>query len=139
MASAGALFHFMNMSPREERITQRFAIAGQAAELATMFVLEAHASKIERVGKPLKQGFSGFLWKTARVLGAASLVCGLWSRKSQRMKTAAGVCGTASALALRFSLLQAGRNSARDPLATFEQQHSQPAAAIEQHEAEVAA
>src|SRR5262245_21765959 len=102
MASAGALFHFMKLSPNEEGIATRFAVVGQAAELIAMSVLERRVSRNERVGKPLRQGFSGFLWKTARILGAASLALSLWPRKSRYTKSAAGVCGTAAALALRF-------------------------------------
>jgi formate-dependent nitrite reductase membrane component NrfD len=122
MARAGALFHLMELSERDERIARNFAIAGQAAELACMFMLEREVSRVERVAEPLKKGRSGFLWKAARTLGAASLMFSLFSRKSQKAKTAAGVCGTAAALSLRFALLQAGRNSAHDPHATLDQQ-----------------
>src|SRR5690349_2641064 len=38
MASAGALFHLMDLPEHDEAITRHFAIAGQAAELAAMFV-----------------------------------------------------------------------------------------------------
>jgi len=124
MASAGALLHLMELSPREEAIVSRFAIAGQAAELVAMSTLERQVSKVEQVGRPLTQGFSGFLWKTARVLGAASLALALLPAKSRRIKTAAGVCGTVAAITLRWSLLQAGRSSARDPHASFNQQHA---------------
>ena len=123
MASAGALLHFMELPPRDETIARRFAIAGHAAELVAMSALEREVSGVEQVGKPLREGFSGFLWKTARTLGAVSLALALLPTKSRRIKTAAGICGTAAALSLRFSLLQAGRNSARDPHASFQQQH----------------
>ena len=107
MASAGALLHFIELPSREETIARRFAMTGQAAELIAMFALERQVSRVERVDKPLKQGFSGFLWKAARVLGAASLALAFLPTKSRRVKTAAEVCGTAAALTLRFSLLQA--------------------------------
>ena len=64
----------------------------------------------------------GFLWRAGRVLGAASLALALMPAKSRCVKTAAGICGTAAALALRFSILESGRNSARDPQAAFRQQ-----------------
>jgi formate-dependent nitrite reductase membrane component NrfD len=129
MASAGALLHFTELPPREEAVARRFAIVGQAAELAAMIALERQVSAVERVGRPLKQGFSGFLWNAARILGAASLALSLVSTKSRRAKVAAGICGTAGALSLRFSLLQAGRNSARDPHAAFQQQRPKELAA----------
>jgi len=124
MASAGALLHFIELPSREKTIARRFAMTGQTAELIAMFALERQVYKVERINKPLKQGFSGFLWKTARVLGAASLALAFLPTKSRGVKTAAGVCGTAAALTLRFSLLQAGRNSARDPRASFQQQRT---------------
>ena len=132
MASAGALLHFMELPEREEKIATRFAIAGQAAELLAMSALEREVSQVEQAAKPLKEGFSGFLWKSARVLGAASLALAVFSGKSRGIKTAAGICGTAAALSLRFSVLQAGRNSARDPRATFQQQreHEPEAATV---------
>jgi formate-dependent nitrite reductase membrane component NrfD len=130
MAGAGALFHLMESSTQDEAITRRFAIAGQAAELAAMFAVEHDASRVEQVVKPLKEGRSGFLWNTARALGAASLVLSLFSRKSRTVKTAAGLCGTAAALSLRFAVMQAGRVSARDPRAVLAQQHSREAAEI---------
>jgi hypothetical protein len=46
----------------------------------------------------------------------------LSSRRGVRV--AAGVLGTAAALALRFGIVEAGRASARDPHATFDQQRA---------------
>ncbi|HEY2382565.1 MAG TPA: NrfD/PsrC family molybdoenzyme membrane anchor subunit [Terriglobia bacterium] len=122
MASAGALFHLMDLPARDEAIAHRFALAGQAAELAAMVALERETSKVQRVAEPLRTGAPGLLWKVAKVLGAASLALSLFARKSPKAKTAAGLCGTAAALSLRFSLLQAGRHSALDPRAAIEQQ-----------------
>jgi hypothetical protein len=119
---AGALFHLMELPERDEAITRSFAIAGQAAELAAMFAIEREVSRVGRVGDPLKKGRSGFLWKAARTLGAASLLLSLFSRKSRGVRVAAGLCGTAVALSLRFAVIQAGRDSAKDPHATIEQQ-----------------
>lgn len=122
MASAGALFHLMELPERDEAITRSFAIAGQTAELAAMFVIEREVSRVDRVADPLKKGRSGFLWKAARTLGAASLLLSLFSKESRGARLAAGICGTAAALSLRFAIIQAGRDSARDPHATLEQQ-----------------
>jgi formate-dependent nitrite reductase membrane component NrfD len=113
MASAGALFHLMELAERDESIARRFAIAGQAAELVATFAVQRELSRVEQVSRPLTQGNSGFLWKAARALGAASLVLSLFAKRSRPVRTAAGICGTAAALSLRFAVLQAGRNSAR--------------------------
>ena len=53
MASAGALFHLMGLPNRDEAITRSFAIAGQAAELAAMFVIGREVSSVDRVADPL--------------------------------------------------------------------------------------
>lgn len=58
--------------------------------------MEREASRVETVGRPLREGFSGTLWKAARGMTAASLA---------------------------LSLLP-GKASARDPRATFRQQRS---------------
>lgn len=139
MASAGAALNLMQFSSREEGIVRRFAIAGQAAELVAMAAVVREVSRVEEVGKPLKQSFSGFLWKAAGVLGAASLALALLPAKSRRIKTASGICGTAAALSLRFALLQAGRNSARDPHATFQQQHARKLESVKSNQEDTAA
>jgi len=131
MASAGALFHLMELPKRGEATTRSFAIAGQAAELAAMFVIERQVSSVDRVADPLKKGRSGFLWKAARTLGAASLLLSLFSKKSRGARLAAGICGTAAALSLRFAVIQAGRDSAKDPHATLEQQRRRELPAAE--------
>jgi formate-dependent nitrite reductase membrane component NrfD len=122
MSSLGAILDLMELAPRERRIARAFGLAGQTAELAVMTALHLEAEHLPQTTKPLKQGFSGFLWKTAAVLGAASLALTLWPGENHKRRVAAGVCGTAGALSLRFAALQAGRASSRDPRAVFSQQ-----------------
>ncbi len=125
-ASAASLFALLRMNPRETKAVERFGIAGEAAELAAVFALEAQASKTERVGRPLREGFSGFLWQSAKVLTIASAVVSILPGRSRPKRVVGGLLGSAASVCLRFGIFYAGKASARDPRASFEQQRSHP-------------
>ena len=92
---------------------RRYALAAKTAEVIGMRGVE-RAADAARVARPLRESK---LWRTAKWLGVASLAATLLKR--DRL---AGVLGTASALAGRFAIVEAGRASAADPRATFEPQ-----------------
>ena len=112
----------VDLAPREEKIVERFGIAGKVVDLAAMAVVEREANRVEPVGRPLREGISGTLWSAARAMTAASLVLSLLPGRSRAKRLAGGLLGTAGALALRFAVFHAGKASARDPRATFHQQ-----------------
>jgi hypothetical protein len=85
--------------------------------------VERDAHRIERVGSPLKEGLGGSLWTAAKGLTAAALAGSLVA-KGRKGRVATALLGTAGALALRFAVFHAGKASARDPRAVFEQQRS---------------
>ncbi len=116
----------LDLEPRERKVVDRFGILGKAADLMAMAAVEQDAGRVEQVAKPLREGLSGTLWKTAGALTAASLALSLLPGKSRAKRRAAGVFGTAGALALRFAVFHAGKASSRDPRATFHQQRSSP-------------
>jgi formate-dependent nitrite reductase membrane component NrfD len=124
MAGAASLLDFADLSPREQRVVRRFGVIGQVAELVSAVFLERRAERVERVAAPLKEGRSGSLWKTAKVLTAASLALHVLARRSGVMTKLAGAFGTAGSIAVRFAFMDAGKASASDPRATF---HSQRA------------
>lgn len=111
-------------SPGERRVVRTLSSAAKGAELAAMRALERDVGH-GRVGRPLRHGSSGTLWKTAKLLGIASLAASLWPGSSRRRGLLAGALGTAGALAMRFAIVEAGKASARDPRATFEPQRRQ--------------
>lgn len=123
-ASAASLLELAPLSEREDRVVRRFGLAAEAAELIAMVAVQRDASSIERVGRPLREGASGALWRAGAALTAASLVMSAVSRRSRWRRATAGLLGTAGALAVRFAMFHAGRSSARDPLATFHQQRA---------------
>jgi formate-dependent nitrite reductase membrane component NrfD len=122
MASAGSAFDILyDGAFGDSQVTRIFGNIGRAGELAASFAMERDASKVEYVGRPLRHGLSGAMWKTAALLTASSLVVSLVS-KNKRARTAAGVLGTLGSLLMRFTVEHAGKVSARDPRATFRQQ-----------------
>lgn len=128
MASAGSLFNLFSDDPRERRITHTFGTVGRIAELTAGIVMEKQASRLPGVGRPLRSGLSGFLWRAATVLTAASLITSLLPKSTRKKRVVAGVLGTAGSLALRYAVHTAGTASARDPRATFHSQRAQSAA-----------
>ena len=117
----------LDLSPREEAIVERFGAAGKLADLAAMLAVERAVERdgrVERVGRPLREGVPGALWQAARALTAASLALSLLPGRSRAKRLAGGLLGTAGAVALRFGIFHAGKASARDPKATFASQRS---------------
>lgn len=126
-AATGTL-ELLDLDERGAAIVRNLGIASKAAELAAGKAVEDAADRVERVGRPLRDGLSGDLWKASKVLTVGSLVASLipvprsW-RRIRRIVS--GVLGTLSSLALRFAVFHAGKASARDPRATFDQQRRQ--------------
>jgi len=124
VSGLSALFGLLpiDLTPREEAIVERFGIAGKVIDLAAMAVVEREAERADPVGRPLREGLSGTLWKAARAMTAASLVLSLLPGRSRGKRAASGLIGTVGALTLRFAVFHAGKASARDPKATFRPQ-----------------
>jgi formate-dependent nitrite reductase membrane component NrfD len=123
-ASAAALFEFFNLNRYEAAAVERFGTIGKVAELLAALALEHNVARVERVARPLKTGFSGLLWQTAKVLTLAGIVISIIPGKSRKKRILSGAIGTAASLCLRFGVFYAGRVSARDPRASFEQQRA---------------
>jgi formate-dependent nitrite reductase membrane component NrfD len=127
MASAASFFDLgatvaSKQAARERRVVRVFGTVGEVIELAAMAAIERDAKRVERVGRPLSEGVSGALWTAARALTIVSLVASVLPGRSRRRTVAAGLLGTAGALALRFAVFHAGKASSRDPHATFARQ-----------------
>jgi formate-dependent nitrite reductase membrane component NrfD len=121
-AAAGSFFEFFRLNARESRAVERFALMGKLLELAAALVLETEARRVSRVGRPLQEGFSGFLWRAAKVTIVAGIVVSVLPGKSRAKSAVSGVLGSAASLFVRFGIFFAGKASARDPRASFEQQ-----------------
>jgi len=123
-AAASAALDLWSPGGRGALAAHRFGIIAKVAELAMTFALQREVSIVPRVARPLRTGPSGVLWKSARALTALSLAASLLGGKRRSRRLLAGLLGTAGALALRFGVVLAGRFSARDPHASFQQQRA---------------
>ncbi len=124
MSSVGALFELLGGKGEERRLTKIFGTAGQIAEFAASVAMEKQASVVPRVGRPLKKGLSGFVWRAAMTLTAAGLVLGLIPKPTRRRRLAAGIAGTLGSALMRASVEHIGTASARDARASFQQQRA---------------
>jgi formate-dependent nitrite reductase membrane component NrfD len=106
------------LSREEWLAVNTFGIAGTIAEVMAGDAVEREVNRVDVVGKPLREGVSGALWKASKALTAAGLVLSIFGRTRSAQRTGA-ILGTAGALALRFAIFHAGKASARDPRATF--------------------
>jgi len=121
-AAASSFFEFFDLNSREASALEWFGSLGKITELAAIFAFERNARRIERVGRPLTSGLSGFLWQSAKAFTIASAVISILPGKSRPKRVIAGVLGSLAGICLRFGLFYAGKSSARDPRASFEQQ-----------------
>ena len=124
VASAASLLELTDLTEREERIVHRYGVAGKVGELAAATAVQRDADVVERVGKPLREGLSGALWRTSKALTGASLTLSLLPGKAPWKRKAGALLGTAGAIMLRFAVFHAGKASTKDPRATFEQQRA---------------
>jgi formate-dependent nitrite reductase membrane component NrfD len=123
-ASLTSLLELMELTPRERGILRRYGNGARAAEFLAAHAVEHDASLIPEVGRPLREGASGACWTAGKWMNAASLALSLLPRDWRWARKSAGVLGTAAAFATRFAVFTAGRVSARNPHATFEQQRA---------------
>jgi formate-dependent nitrite reductase membrane component NrfD len=107
--------------------TNTFGIAGSIVELMASAAVERDVNRVSAVGKPLREGGSGALWKVSKAMTIAGLALSIFGRSRSAQRTGA-LLGTAGAIALRFAVFHAGKASARDPRATFHLQRDQSAA-----------
>jgi formate-dependent nitrite reductase membrane component NrfD len=125
VAGAGSLLRLLPHTPGERKVLHAFGVLGKVAALLAERAVERDAARVEEVARPLHEGRPGAMWKAARVCTAASLVLDLWPGKpgkTEGVKRAAAVLGTAGALLTRFAIFHAGKASAKDPQASFQGQ-----------------
>lgn len=125
-AAAGSFLGLLPSNTKEARAIQIFGLIGECGELFVANEIEKQATRVERVARPLHKGLTGFLWQSAKALTIASAVMSIAPGHSRKKRIAAGLLGTAAGICVRFAYFFAGKRSARDPRATFEQQRSIP-------------
>jgi formate-dependent nitrite reductase membrane component NrfD len=123
-AGAASLLELWPPGGRGDAVVHRFAVIGKALEVGLSEVFAREANAVPRVGRPLRRGVSGAMWRAAQALSLAGLTGTIVSRPGTATRRVAGLLGTLGALSLRFAIMQAGRASARDPHATSAQQRA---------------
>ena len=128
VSAAAGVIDTMSPGSHARRLTRIFGTAGRVAEIAAAKMVEHDASAVPKVAEPLHRGPSGALWKTATWLTAASLVLSLAPGRGRKKMLAAGLCGVAGSLCMRFAVHYASEASALDPKASFHLQRAAPGA-----------
>jgi formate-dependent nitrite reductase membrane component NrfD len=126
-AAAGSLMELLPLNVKEVRAVEMFGLIGKVGEVIVATSIEREAARVERVARPLHDGFTGFLWQSTKVLTVVSAMVSLSPGHSRKKRVVAGILGTAAGVCVRFAYFLAGKRSARDPRATFEQQRNIPA------------
>ncbi len=123
MASVGSVFEMFVENAQERRIAKAFGTVGQLAEIAAAVIMEQQASVVPRVGRPLRRGLSGAMWRGAALLTATSVAVGVVA-SGKNKRVAAGLLGALGSLLMRFAVQHAGVVSSRDARASFHQQRA---------------
>ncbi len=124
MASAVSILDLFPEDPASSRVRFLCGTAGRITELAAGVAMERQVAKIPQVARPLRTGASGFLWRTAMVLTATSLVISMLPAKGRWKRQYSGAFGILGSVAMRFAVHFAGVRSSRDPRASFQDQRS---------------
>jgi formate-dependent nitrite reductase membrane component NrfD len=123
-ASAGAAA-CMFLAPGEAEPARRLAVAGVAVETA---LLQGMELRLGTVGEVYHRGSAGKLTVAAKALaGAGALLLAKRGRRSRAAAVAGGALVCAGEICLRYAVMQAGRQSARDPKYTVEPQRTRVA------------
>lgn len=127
LASAGAAGTLL-APPEEAGPARRFAVGGVAAGL--LAERRMHVRLGPFLAEPYRTGRAGLLTRAARAgaLAGAALVAAGGRRRPGVARTGAALV-LASELTLRFAVMEAGRQSARDPRYTVEPQRERLAGA----------
>lgn len=124
MSGAASLLQFFRLPSAARRSVRIFGMIGAVVEHASTRMVEREASVVEQVGRPLRQGATGIMWKAATVMTVASMAIALFPGGGRRKQWLSGALGTLGSLCLRYAIVHAGKVSARDPRATFRQQRA---------------
>jgi formate-dependent nitrite reductase membrane component NrfD len=118
-ATAGAAAGLF-VSPDEAGPARRLAVVGAAAELA---VTETMERRLGTTGEVYHHGAAGTFSKAAKALtGTGALLLARHGSRSRAAQIAGGALVLAGSMCMRWSVYEAGRQSARDPKYTVDPQ-----------------
>ena len=105
---------------------RRLALAGAVGELASTTIMERRLGPL--IGEPYHQGRAGKFAKLSKGLTAAGAITMASARGERRASAAGAALMLGGALATRWSVFLAGRQSAADPKYVVEPQRARRAA-----------
>ena len=121
IGGAGALG--VLFAPAEEcGAAHRAMILGDIGKLAGVKLMQRNLGDV--LSEPYRKGKAGAMENAAMNLGIAALGLGILGRRNRAMSCAAAVMSIASGVLERFTILQAGKQSAEDPRYVIEQQRA---------------
>jgi formate-dependent nitrite reductase membrane component NrfD len=133
-ASSGALMVLL-LGPSAARPARRMALVGAAAELLTTRAMEV---RLGDAGEVYKQGTAGRLSKVATAAtGAGAALMLLAGSRRRGLARLGALCVLGGAAAERFAVMEAGRQSARDPKYTVGPQRARSDAREEAREIDI--
>jgi hypothetical protein len=121
-ATAGSIIDIVYDREAGRMVGRVFGAAGRIAEVAASIEVEHAASRLPRVGRPLRRGGPALLWRCATALTVASLALSVAPGKSRKKTMIGGAMGALGSLCMRLAVHYIGNASARDPRGSFEQQ-----------------
>ncbi|MBV9265705.1 MAG: polysulfide reductase NrfD [Acidobacteriaceae bacterium] len=125
VASVGSVLDLLCENDEQRHITAIYGNVGRLGELAASYAFERQVSVVPAVGRPLKRGLPGVMWRAASLLTASSVAVSVFSRQRTRTsQLTAGALGALGSFLMRFAVEHAGNASARDPRASFHQQRA---------------
>lgn len=112
IASAGA-FAMIGTPVEHAKLARRMVLAGVALEAASLETMNLSLGSF--LAEPYHQGSASLFKNVARGFTVTSLALLLPARKSRVAAVASGLLGLAGAACERFSVFEAGKQSARNP------------------------
>lgn len=116
--AVGVLF-----GPEDERgPAQRAMILGEIGKLVGVKAMQNNLGPV--LSEPYHKGAAGAMEKGAMLTGIASLLLAVAGRKNRVISQAAAALSVVSGILERFTILEAGKQSAQDPKYVIEQQRA---------------
>jgi hypothetical protein len=104
-ASVAALLGMVDLTSRERRTLERFALLFGVAEVGAAAIVEYDAHRVPRASRALRHGLSGALWNAASVATAGAMILAALPGSGRRKRLATAALGLAGSACLRLGVL----------------------------------
>ena len=125
VSSALSLVNLASLEDVERKLVARLGVVMDIAELAVTVAAEREAKRVAEVGAALEKGPGAGMWKLSTAATLASLAISALPGGGRGVRALQAAMGLAGSWALKAGVFEAGRASARNSRALFEQQKAQ--------------